>query len=194
MIIMGDGVAFSGAQAELARVAELLGAEVWGANSSEVNIDYDAPALPGQLGHMFGAPQPADRRAGRRGADRRDLRLPRGVPGAGRRLRAGAKVIHIDLNAYEIAKNYPVDLGLVADPKLTLAALAAALEQQLTAGSARRRAAAGRRTPAPTANRPPRRSATRDRGAPMRSRSTLREFMEDLAAGCRRTRSCSTRR
>ena len=33
----------------------------------------------------------------------------------------GARVVHIDLDAYEIAKNFPVDLGLVADPKLTLA-------------------------------------------------------------------------
>ena len=30
----------------------------------------------------------------------------------------GAKVVHVDLDAYEIAKNFPVDLGLVADPKL----------------------------------------------------------------------------
>ena len=44
--IIGDGIACSGAQAELTRVAELLGAEVWGANFSEVNIDADAPALP----------------------------------------------------------------------------------------------------------------------------------------------------
>src|SRR4051812_13469807 len=34
MIIMGDGIAQSGAQDELAHVAEVLGAEVWGANSS----------------------------------------------------------------------------------------------------------------------------------------------------------------
>src|SRR5947209_5687398 len=38
MIIFGDGVVASGAQAELARVAELLGAEVWGADASEVSI------------------------------------------------------------------------------------------------------------------------------------------------------------
>ena len=44
---------------------------------------------------------------------------------------AGAKQIHVDLNAYEIAKNHPVDLGLVADPKLTLAAIADALEGRL---------------------------------------------------------------
>jgi benzoylformate decarboxylase len=44
----------------------------------------------------------------------------------------GAKTIHIDLNAYEIAKNHPVDLGLVSDPKLTLARLAQALKEILT--------------------------------------------------------------
>ena len=54
MIIMGDGIAMSGAQAELTRVAELLGAEVWGANSSEVNIDDAHPLFRGNLGHMFG--------------------------------------------------------------------------------------------------------------------------------------------
>ena len=54
IMIMGDGVAFSGAQAELTRVAELLGAEVWGANSSEVNMTADHPLFRGQLGHMFG--------------------------------------------------------------------------------------------------------------------------------------------
>jgi benzoylformate decarboxylase len=39
-----------------------------------------------------------------------------------------SKVIHIDLNAYEIAKNHRVDLGMVSDPKLTLAKLADVLE------------------------------------------------------------------
>src|SRR3954471_21350000 len=55
IVIMGDGVTFSGAQAQLARVAETLGAEVWGANSSEVNIPDDHPLFKGQLGHMFGS-------------------------------------------------------------------------------------------------------------------------------------------
>ena len=42
-----------------------------------------------------------------------------------------AKIIHIDLNAYEIAKNFPVDLGLVSNPRLTLAGLADLLECKL---------------------------------------------------------------
>ena len=55
---------------------------------------------------------------------RRHLHRPGGVSRTGRCVRAGAKVMHIDLNAYEIAKNHPVDIGMVADPKLTLALLA----------------------------------------------------------------------
>ena len=38
VIIMGDGIAHSRAQGELARLAEVLGAGVWGAMASEVNI------------------------------------------------------------------------------------------------------------------------------------------------------------
>jgi benzoylformate decarboxylase len=56
----------------------------------------------------------------------------------------GAQVIQIDLNGYEIAKNFPVDLGLVADPKLTLAELATALDQLMT--PTQRESAQGRAT------------------------------------------------
>lgn len=132
MFIIGDGITFSGAQQELARVAELVGAEVWGADSSEMNISYQNPQFKGQLGHMFGSHSaPITRRA--------DVVLicgtyvfPEVFPALDGVFAKGAKVIHIDLNAYEIAKNFPVDLGLVSDPKLTLAALAGALEQRMT--------------------------------------------------------------
>src|SRR5262249_19633532 len=43
LILMGDGIAASGAQAELMEVAELLGAAVWGANCSEVNVPASHP-------------------------------------------------------------------------------------------------------------------------------------------------------
>ena len=54
MIIAGDGVAFSDAQPELTRLAETWGAEVWGADWSEVNMDHGHPQFKGMLGHMFG--------------------------------------------------------------------------------------------------------------------------------------------
>jgi benzoylformate decarboxylase len=133
LIIMGDGVAFSGAQAELARVAELLGAEVWGANSSEVNLPYTHPLFKGMLGHMFGA-------SSSKVTTKADAVLivgtyvfPEVFPNLEHVFAPDAKVVHVDLNAYEIAKNFPVTLGLVADPKLTLAGLAAALDGQLSA-------------------------------------------------------------
>jgi thiamine pyrophosphate-dependent acetolactate synthase large subunit-like protein len=132
MIIMGDGVAASGAQAELTRVAELLGAEVWGADSSEVNISATHPLFKDQLGHMFGAHSRAI-------TSQADVVLicgtyvfPEVFPALSGVFAPGAKVIHIDLNAYEVAKNFPVDLGLISDPKTTLARLAAALETTMT--------------------------------------------------------------
>jgi len=133
MIFVGDGVAYSGAQAELARVAELLGAEVWGADAGELNMSYDHPLWQGQTGHMFGF-------ASRSITTRGDVNLicgtymvPEVFADLGGIFAPGARVIHIDLNAYEIAKNHPVDLGVVSDPKLTLAKLADALQSSMTA-------------------------------------------------------------
>jgi benzoylformate decarboxylase len=132
MIIMGDGVAFSGAQAELARLAELIGAEVWGADSSEVNMSASHPLFKGLLGHMFGEHS----RAITAQADAilicGTYVFPEVFPALAGVFAPGAPVIHIDLDAYEIAKNFPVDLGLVSDPKMTLARLADALEATMS--------------------------------------------------------------
>jgi thiamine pyrophosphate-dependent acetolactate synthase large subunit-like protein len=46
--------------------------------------------------------------------------------------RPDATVIHIDLDAYDIAKNHPVTLGLVSDPKPTLRLLAEAVADRQT--------------------------------------------------------------
>src|SRR5690606_37605994 len=54
----------------------------------------------------------------------------------------GARIAHIDLNTYEIAKNFPVDCGFAADPKIALGQLAGALEAQMSAEA--RQAAANR--------------------------------------------------
>jgi thiamine pyrophosphate-dependent acetolactate synthase large subunit-like protein len=151
LIIMGDGVAFSQAQGELARVAELLGAEVWGADNSEVNLPYTHPLYKGSLGHMFGA-------SSAKVTTRADAVLivgtyvfPEVYPYLDGMFAPGAKVVHIDLNAYEIAKNFAVDMGLVSDPKLTLAALAEALDK--TMDRAQRQAAEARTAASERASR-----------------------------------------
>ncbi|WP_198156341.1 thiamine pyrophosphate-binding protein [Thermobifida cellulosilytica] len=137
LILMGDGVAASGAQRELADVAERLGAPVYGVNSSEVNIDTTHPLYRGQTGHMFGST------SARIVADADAVLIvgtyvfPEVFPELRNPFREDASVVHIDLDAYEIAKNFPVDLGIAADPRLTLAALAGELERR------------GRRAPPP---------------------------------------------
>ena len=132
VILIGDGVAFSGAQKELARVAETLGAEVWGVDSGELNMALDHPLYQGQTGHMFGS-------VSRPIMGRGDAVLicgtyvaPEVFPDLGDVFAPGAKVVHVDLDTWEIGKNHRVDLGLAADPKRTLAALAIALEQVMT--------------------------------------------------------------
>ena len=134
IIIAGDGVAFSAAQPELARVAEVWGAPVWGADSSEVNLSSDHPHFRGLLGHMFAKDsQPITMKA--------DAVLicgtyvfPEVFPALSDAFAPNARVVHIDLDTDAIAKNFPVDLGLVSDPKLTLARLAESLGQEMSSG------------------------------------------------------------
>jgi benzoylformate decarboxylase len=132
MIFVGDGVAFSGASEELGRVASLVGAEVWEADAGEVNLDYAHPAYMGMTGHMFGFHSLPITSKGDVNLVAGTYVLPEVFPELGDIFAPNAKVIHVDLNAYEIAKNHPVDLGVVADPKLTLGLIADELEKILT--------------------------------------------------------------
>lgn len=164
-IVAGDGVAVSGAQDALTEVAELLGAGVWLADTSVVNFDAGHPLYRGATGHMFGEVSEAAFRTACREADAilivGTYVFPEVFPTLGSPFAPGARVIHIDLNAYEIAKNHPVDLGLVADPSLTLEALAASL-------TARGVRAARQESPAPEVTLSP--------------ASLYEEFLAELAA------------
>ncbi len=132
MIIIGDGVAASGAQRELTHVAELIGAEVWGADSSEVNMSATHPLFKGLLGHMFGEQSRAITSQADAVLICGTYVFPEVFPALSSVFAPGAQVIHIDLDAHDIAKNFPVQLGLVCDPKTTLAKLAIALKTGMT--------------------------------------------------------------
>lgn len=133
LFIVGDGVAFSGAQPELTRLAELCGAQVWGADVGEVVMDTTHPTWQGMLGHMFGdQSRPITSRA--------DVVLivgtyvfPEVFPSLSAVFAHGSQVLHVDLDAGAIAKNFPVDIGVVADPKLTLGRLAHDVERAMSA-------------------------------------------------------------
>ncbi len=133
LIIAGDGVHFADAQAELARFAEVWGAEVWGADWAEVNLPADHPLYQGQLGHMFGENSSRVTAAADAVLIVGTYALPEVYPLLDGVFAEGAPVVHIDLDSAAIAKNFPVDLGLVADPKLSLARLTEALTERQSA-------------------------------------------------------------
>ncbi len=151
VIIIGDGVTHSGGEAELARVAETLGAGVYGAMVSEVNISWSHPLYRGMTGHMFG---PNSRRTV---ADADAVLIcgtyvfPDVFPLVENPFRADARIVHIDLDSYAVGKNHPVTLGLLADPKTTLGLLAGVLTERMSGDQKRAAAARSERIAAETA-------------------------------------------
>jgi thiamine pyrophosphate-dependent acetolactate synthase large subunit-like protein len=131
VILVGDGVAQAGAHGELAALAVSWGARVYGLMASEVCLPWTHPLFCGLTGHMFGD-------ATARAIGDADAALLCGTyayPEVFPLLQdplAGVPIVHIDLNSYDIAKNHPVTLGLVADPKVTLAGLSRALNDEMT--------------------------------------------------------------
>jgi benzoylformate decarboxylase len=132
VIIIGDGVSHAHAHNGLVAVAERLGAGVWGAMVSELNIPWSHPLYRGLTGHMFGT-------TSRRIVEDADAVLicgtyvfPDVFPLVENPFRPDAKIVHIDLDTYALAKNHAVTLALASDPKPTLALLADALAARMT--------------------------------------------------------------
>lgn len=132
IVIAGDEVALTGAQAELVRLAEVLGADVWEADSSEVNMPGSHPLSRGLLGRMFGD----HTRSLVGGADAvlavGTYLFPEVFPCLTSHFQPGTSVVHVGLDAGDIARNFPVDVGIVANPRRCLAALASELETLMT--------------------------------------------------------------
>jgi benzoylformate decarboxylase len=142
VILAGDGVAASGAVGELVRFAERWGAGVWGAMASELVMPWTHPLYGGLTGHMFGDDSAAVVASADAVVACGTYLFP-DVFGATRSpFRPDATVLHIDLDPNAIAKNHPVTIGLVSDPRLTLSALTDALGRVMT--DAERDAAAER--------------------------------------------------
>jgi thiamine pyrophosphate-dependent acetolactate synthase large subunit-like protein len=180
MIFIGDGVAYSGATAELARVAELLGAEVWEADSGELNMDYSHPLYMGMTGHMFGKNSLGLMQKGDANLVVGTYILPEVFPELGEVFAKDARVMHIDLNAYEIGKNHRVDVGVVADPRMSLGLLAQALEEMMSTEQRKNAEARGREIGAEKAAR---RASALEADLANREATPLKmtRFMEELA-------------
>ncbi len=120
IFIIGDGISCADARCEIEELAELIGAKVYGADYSEVNFNSNSPHFMGQLGHMFGDNS-------KKVVENADAIVivgtyvfPEVFPCLTNVFIKDAKIIHIDLNTYEIAKNFNVNIGIAAHPKPTL--------------------------------------------------------------------------
>jgi benzoylformate decarboxylase len=132
VIICGDGVAECGGQAELIQLAETIGARVHASFSAELPFPSQHPLYAGLLNVISAA--------GLKGQlSSADVVLAVGTPVLpllfpidGSPFPASARVIHIDLDAREIGKNWPVEIGLLADPRPTMADIVSRLKSTLT--------------------------------------------------------------
>ena len=118
---VGDGVAYSQGTEELTELAELIGAEVRGVEFGDFIMDNTHPLYAGNTGHMFGSHSKQFTEVADVNFVVGTYMLPDVFPELGEIYASDAKVIHVDLNTYEIAKNHRVDLAVASDPKLTLA-------------------------------------------------------------------------
>jgi thiamine pyrophosphate-dependent acetolactate synthase large subunit-like protein len=179
-IICGDGIAWSGANAALERVAETLGAEIWVAEGGDLNVATTHPCLKGGTGHMFGSVSTPIMRRGDAVLVVGTYLLPEVFPDLGEIFDPAAKVVHFDLNAYEIAKNHRVDLGVVCDPKCGLEALDSALRSRMSraagaAAAARVRAMRDGKVASEAA------AAAQDRSTAAQPQATMEAFAAELA-------------
>jgi thiamine pyrophosphate-dependent acetolactate synthase large subunit-like protein len=131
-IVLGDGVAWSGGQTAAGALAELLGAPMHVGYASEITMPPGHPLGAGPLNVVSGA-------AVRSALEGCDVILIAGTPvfrtifpADGSPLPESARVIQVDLDTWELAKNTPVELAIAADPKETLAELVELVTQQMT--------------------------------------------------------------
>lgn len=133
VILAGGGCIQAGAHAELRRVAELAQAPVLATMMGKGAFPEDHPLAAEHTGsngticgNHFSREADVLLAVGTRFAEQTASSYKHGesftVP--------PTRILHIDLDPREIGKNYPVEVGVVADARAALAALAEALEER----------------------------------------------------------------
>jgi benzoylformate decarboxylase len=185
VIICGDGVAASHAQEELVQVAEHLGAQVWNTLlMGALNFPISHPQFRGEL--------PGEYTTIRRALGEADVVLAVGADlfdevfyAEGSPFPDGCALIHLHDSPWEIGKNLPIAIGLLADPKLALQELAEEIVPKM-AGAAQQRAAQRRAAMAAQKQQERERQGKRARErwdsspiAPARLMAALRDCLPD---------------
>ena len=129
VIIAGDAVAQNGAHAEVVALAELLGAPVYlegVANTASFPTSHPLFRGPiNRLAHLIRAAlEPHDVMLSL-GGDLFTLSLPNEVEP----IPPALKIVHVDVDPWELGKNYATDVAILADPKSAAPDIAACLRE-----------------------------------------------------------------
>jgi benzoylformate decarboxylase len=131
VIVAGDAVARGDAHAELARLAELIGAPVYQQTvSGTCNFPSSHPLSLGPLPRLQKASRAALQDADvllAVGADLMTMSLPSKLDP----VPPGLMIIHFHLDPWEVGKNYPVGVAALAEPKESLPDLEKALAERM---------------------------------------------------------------
>ena len=140
LIMAGDAVAHSRAHAELVEFAELIGAPVYAESvPSTASFPASHPLFRGAMVRLAHAVRAV--------LEQHDLLLSIGgdlftwsLPSQTEPIPPGMPIVHLDVDPWELGKNYPEEVAILGDPKGTLPDLTAAVRERLSSG-ARARAA-----------------------------------------------------
>ena len=126
-ILAGSRVTEAGGVAELTQLAERLGAPVFAemqTSHGRLPIAADHPLYAGILPQWAPDIQRPARRVRRHPGGRDEPVARAGLPRPDQAIPDQARLIQLDANPWELGKNYPVEVGLLGDPKTGLAELA----------------------------------------------------------------------
>ena len=116
IILLGDGVAWNGEIDCMVELAEIIGAKVYSADGGEINFPDNHPLNYGSTGHMFGDQSLSITKNCDLCLVLGCYLLPEVYPTLGEIFENNTKVIHIDTDVNNIAKNHRVDISFVAAP------------------------------------------------------------------------------
>ncbi|HEY1362539.1 MAG TPA: thiamine pyrophosphate-binding protein [Xanthobacteraceae bacterium] len=135
VIMAGDAVAQSRAHAELIELAELLGAPVYTEFvPSTASFPTSHPLFRGSMVRL--APDV------RKVLEQHDVLLSVGgdlftlsLPSEVDPMPPGIKLVHLDIDPWELGKNYPPAVAILGDPKATLPDITAAVGKAMSSGA-----------------------------------------------------------
>lgn len=123
IILVGDGVAWTGGVEKIVDLAETLGAKVYSADGGEINFPDDHLLNYGSTGHMFGDQSLPIMQSCDLCLTLGCYLLPEVFPHLGDIFNEDATIIHVDTNVDNIAKNHRVDISYVAEPHSVVSGL-----------------------------------------------------------------------